>query len=91
MTKGGIFVASVRERVRIGNKDYVWISGDELVRKVGEELVNEEINGNGYSAQLKRFIAERDRKLQEEALAKAQRKEARTPKKPHAPEPGEEE
>ena len=34
---------------------------------------------------------QRDRRLQEEAAAKAQRKEARTPKKVRAPEPGEEE
>ena len=84
-------MGNVRGYIVIGNKRYTWISGNELVKKEGEDLVTEEVSGNGYTAQLRRFIEQRDRRLQEEAAAKAQRKEARTHKKVRAPEPGEEE
>lgn len=80
---------NVRGHIKIGNKNYTWIGGDELVRKVGDDLVEEEINGSGYSAQLKRFIAERDKRLAEENAAKVQRRDNRM-KKVKAPEPGDE-
>ena len=71
---------NVRGHIKLGNKNYTYIGGDELVRKVGEDLVNQELT-TGYSGQLKEFIAKRDEALAVEARAKAQRKEARTPKK----------
>ena len=84
-------MGNVRGHIVVGNKRYTWISGNELVKKEGEDLVTEEVSGNGYTAQLRRFIEQRDRRLEEEAHAKAQRKEARAPKKARAPEPGDEE
>ena len=79
---------SARRNIVIKGKRYKYITGDELVRKEGEDLVEEEINGSGYSAQLKRFIADRDKRLEEDEQAKRERKEKRTKK---APEPGDEE
>lgn len=48
----------------------IWIDGNTLVEKDGARMVDFELNGNGYSAKLKAFIAKRDQALDEQNKAK---------------------
>ena len=66
---------NVRGHIKLGNKNYTYISGNQLVCEVGAALVDYELT-KGYSGQLKDFIAKRDEALAKEAREKAQRKEA---------------
>ena len=43
----------------------IWVDGNTLVKIDGEKMVDFELNGNGYSAKLKAFIAKRDKALEE--------------------------
>lgn len=52
----------------------VWIDGDTLVRRAGEDEARDYLYGNGYQAQLTKFIKERDRRLQEEARLNTHKK-----------------
>lgn len=47
------------------NSGLIWIDGDALVRKDGERMVDYELNGGGYTAKLKAFIAKREQALAE--------------------------
>ncbi len=46
---------------------YRWVDGNTLVRVWGEEAVNDELYGSGFSAKLSAFIAKRDALLLEES------------------------
>lgn len=48
----------------------IWVDGNTLVKIDGEKMVDFELNGNGYSAKLKAFIAKRDKALEEASKAK---------------------
>lgn len=52
----------------------IWIDGNTLVKIDGEKMVDFELNGNGYSAKLKAFIAKRDKALEEANKAKPVKK-----------------
>ena len=47
---------------------FIWLKID------GEKMVDFELNGNGYSAKLKAFIAKRDKALEEASKAKTVKK-----------------
>ncbi len=52
----------------------IWVDGNTLVKIDGEKMVDFELNGNGYSAKLKAFIAKRDKALEEASKAKTVKK-----------------
>ncbi len=54
----------------VSKRKQVWIDGNTLVEKDGARMVDFELNGNGYSAKLKAFIAKRDQALDEQNKAK---------------------
>lgn len=54
----------------VSKRKQVWIDGNTLVEKDGARMVDFELNGNGYSAKLKAFIAKRDQALDEQNRAK---------------------
>ena len=61
---GGSIMNNVQNTTRTSNK--VWIDGNTLVRRVGEDEAREYLHGNGYQAKLTAFIKARDAKLKEE-------------------------
>ena len=52
----------------------IWVDGNTLVKIDGEKMVDFELDGNGYSAKLKAFIAKRDKALEEASKAKTVKK-----------------
>ena len=46
-------------------RNLVWVDGDTIVRLDGEKILNDEINGSGYTAKLNAFIAQREKALKE--------------------------
>ena len=58
----------------IKKSNKIWVDGNTLVKIDGEKMVDFELNGNGYSAKLKAFIAKRDKALEEASKAKTIKK-----------------
>lgn len=54
----------------VSKKEKIWVDGNTLVEKDGARMVDFELNGNGYSAKLKAFIAKRDQALDEQNRTK---------------------
>lgn len=54
----------------VSKRKQIWIDGNTLVERDGARMVDFELNGNGYSAKLKAFIAKRDQALDEQNKAR---------------------
>lgn len=54
----------------VSKRKQIWIDGNTLVERDGARMVDFELNGNGYSAKLKAFIAKRDQALDEQNKTK---------------------
>lgn len=56
----------MERQVKRKRRKKVWIDGNKLVEIDGNRMVDYELNGNGYSAKLNKFIENREKLLEEE-------------------------